>query len=119
MEAALIIVSCIIAFVIKPYQSGLVDHAKSPGGTDCVVTQQWNGWTGEYYTVELYTRKPGGRWSPHYVDHEATHWGGCEMKFDAGGTRLTMIGGDKVVRNFDLTVEGQERKPPFLPPGMK
>jgi hypothetical protein len=119
MEAALIIVSCIIAFVIKPYQSGLVDHARSPAGTDCVVTQQWNGWTGEFYTVELYTRKPGGHWSPHYVDHEATHWDRCEMKFDAGGTRLTMIGGDKVERSFDLTVDGQEKKPPFLPAGMK
>ncbi|WP_035605606.1 hypothetical protein [Haloferula sp. BvORR071] len=84
-----------------------------------MITQTWNGWTFEFYTVSLYTRRPGEDWQWHYIDHEAGHWKKCQMEFSTDGTELDTIGGDKMRRSFKLSEAGTpSQAPPYLPPDM-
>ncbi|MCW1912196.1 hypothetical protein OJ996_01340 [Luteolibacter sp. GHJ8] len=120
MHAFLLIVSLLIAFEVRPYQGGLIAHATSPDGTQCVVSQSWNGWNGgEFYTVRLHARKPGGDWTWHYIDHEASHWSGCKLRFSSDGKTLHLSGGDKQPRSFNLTQDEASTPPPYLPEEFK
>ena len=113
MQAFLLIVAIFIGFVIRPNQGGMLAYATGPDGTQCVVSQGWNGWDsgGEWYTVRLHARKPGGKWNWYYIDHEASHWSGCQLRFSADGKTLYLSGGDNKPRSFDLTKEDPSSPP--------
>ena len=118
MKGTLIFFALIVVGEIQPYRSGLVGSATAPDGTQCVITQSWNGWTFEFYTVRLHTRKPGEGWHWHYIDHEASRWRKCEMAFSADGAELDTVGGDKTRRSFKLTGGTPSQAPRYLPPEM-
>lgn len=110
-----------LVMIAQPWGTGRVASGTAPDGTQCVIEQSFNGWDsgGEWYTVRLYTRQPGKGWHDHYVDHEASRWTKCEMRFSEDSTRLYTVGGDGLRRSFDLA-GGRESGPPrHLPRDMK
>jgi hypothetical protein len=115
MQAFLLIVSLLVLFEVRPYQSGVVAYRTAPDGTQCVVSQSWNGWSFEWYTVRLHARKPGGEWKWFYIDHEASHWSGCELRFSEDNNTLHLSGGDGKPRSFDLKDGSLEGPPSYLP----
>ena len=120
MEMLLTAIVLFINVAIQPWRGGLVASGTSPDGTQCVVTQSWNGFNGgEFYSVRLHARKPGEQWLWHYIDHEATRWQSCKMTFSEDGSRLFTVGGDGKRRSFDLSQGTQADNPPHLPPEME
>ena len=120
MQTLLTAIVLFINVVIQPWRGGLVASGTSPDATQCVVTQSWNGWGGEFYTVRLHARKPGEEWRWHYIDHEATRWRKCKMTFSEDGSRLFTVGGDGKRRSFDLSQGSPATTPPpYLPPEME
>jgi hypothetical protein len=119
VQAFVLIVLLAVAFEVRPYQSGIVAHRTAPDGTQAVVSQTWNGWSFEWYTVRLHARKPGGGWKWHYIDHEASRWSGCKLRFSEDNRTLFLSGGDGQPRSFDLTEGHPAGPPPYLPADFK
>lgn len=119
MQAFLLILSLLIAFEVRPFQGGVVAYATGPDGTQCVVSQSWNGSLAEWYIVRLHARKPGCPWTWYYIDHEASHWSSCKLRFSSDGKTLHLSGGDKQPRSFDLTQDEASTPPPYLPEEFK
>jgi hypothetical protein len=119
MQAFVLIVALAVVFEVRPYQSGIVAHRAAPDGTQAVVSQSWNGWSFEWYTVQLHARKPGGEWKWFYIDHEASHWSDCKLRFSGDNNTLYLSGGDGQPRNFDLTQGHPEGPPDYLPEEFK
>ncbi len=121
MKTLLFTLGTLVLQVVQPWGSGIVASATAPDRTRCVMEQSFNGWGsgGEWYTVRLYTKQPGKEWHAHYVDHEASRWGKCEMNFSEDSTRLYTIGGDGKRRSFDLGGGLASGPPPHLPKKLK
>ncbi|WP_035605600.1 hypothetical protein [Haloferula sp. BvORR071] len=102
----------------QPGPSGVLAYSKATDGTECVVTQKWNGWmNGEPYTVSFYTRGPDGRWHWQYIDHEVGRWFHCRLEIDAPRNEVRVYCGYSLAKTVQLHPDNDwpEQKPPFLP----
>jgi hypothetical protein len=107
----------------QPGTSGVLDYRKAPDGTECLVTQTWNGWlNGEPYTIGFYTRQPGKAWVWQYIDHEASRWFRCRMEIQEDRNEVRVYSGTKLQRTLLLhpvPLFEAPAKPPFLPEELK
>ena len=104
----------------KPGGSGVLDYQKAADGTECLVTQSWNGSPGEPYTVGFYTRQPGQDWCWQYIDHEAYRWHTCRMEIQASRNEVIVFNEKGPQRTLELRpVDPDAGRPPYLPKGVK
>ena len=60
-----------------------------PDGTKYKISQNYN-WSSEPYTVRFFIDEGTGKWSSHYVDHQAFRWRNVVMTYDAAGDRVVV-----------------------------
>lgn len=106
----------------QPGTSGVLDYRKAADGTECLVTQSWNGWlNGEPYTIGFYSREPGKAWVWQYIDHEASRWFRCRMEIEEGRNEVRVYSGTTLQRTLRLhpaPLYAAPAKPPYLPEGL-
>jgi hypothetical protein len=83
-----------------PGGDGVVARAVTSEGIECLVTQEWNGWT-EPYTVSFYSRPEGGDWGWNYIDHESLRWSSCELVEDPGSGIVRVMEGGRTWAVYD------------------
>lgn len=107
----------------QPGPSGILDYRKAADGTECLVTQSWNGWlNGEPYTIGFYSRAPGKDWVWQYIDHEASRWFSCRMEIAEERNEVRIYTGTKLQRTLRLhpaPLHEAPATPPFLPEDSK
>lgn len=113
-----------IAWVVlgQPGPGGVMDYRKAADGTECLVTQTWNGWlNGEPYTIGFYTREPGKDWVWQYIDHEAGRWFRCRMEIEGEQNKVRVYSGTTLQRTLSLhpvPLYQAPAQPPYLPEGL-
>ncbi len=103
----------------EPGTSGVLDYRRAADGTECLVTQSWNGWfNGEPYTIGFYSRAPGKDWVWQYIDHEAGRWFRCRMEIEENKNEVRVYSGASLQRTLQLHPDPLFEapvKPPYLP----
>jgi hypothetical protein len=112
MKRALIIVAtvlviCLLGVAVKwflvisgTFKTRVVLYAKASDGTEMCVFQEFTG-TPEPYKTAFYSRKPGGRWSWFYYDHQDLAWVSGRIVLDMTNKIATVFRGTKEVARFN------------------
>ena len=74
-------------YLTAPGGSGILASLELADGKKYKISQQYN-WSSEPYTVSFFMDEGAGKWSWHYVDHEACRWRDVAMTHDAAGDRV-------------------------------
>ncbi|WP_193214608.1 hypothetical protein [Luteolibacter marinus] len=102
--------------LVQPGTDDVLARVTLADGTECLVTQSWNGWDngGEPYTVDFYSRKPGGPWLWQYLDHEARRWGSCRIVPGPAEHSVKVFGDGELRGDLDLNWPYQHEQDPPL-----
>lgn len=89
-----IYVACFAAFYlwIRPWQSKILTHGKSPDGLEYCVVQTYKDFV-EPYQVSFYIRDTNGLWRWNYLEHEDGGWRSARVAF-SNGTALVFRNGE-------------------------
>ena len=94
IQSALLFIVALLAVPItyflyhcSPGGSGVLASLELQDGKKYKISQQFN-WSTEPYTVRFFMDEGSGKWSGHYVDHEACRWRNVVMTYDAAGDRV-------------------------------
>lgn len=72
-----------------PGGNGVLASLDLPDGKRYKISQHYN-WSTEPYTVSFFMDEGTGKWTWHYVDHEAIRWRNVAMTYDAAGDRVVV-----------------------------
>lgn len=88
-----------VARNVGPGGDGVLATVKLADGTECALTQEWNGWGSwaEPYTVSFWVRqRPEDPWGWCYLDHEATRWRDASLRQDGDRSDVLVFRGDEL-----------------------
>lgn len=111
---ALPVVTIIAALGWQAVRSGPCVMARStaPDGTECLVIRTPATQADSAFTVEFYSRKPGGPWLWQYLDPAAARWPECRLVHDPANRTVTIFSGGESRQTLDLDWPHQHQKPP-------